>query len=685
MKMYVVKIIRLNILVMLLLSLLASCSREPTNTPTPVSPTSTAVILPTDTDTPEPTTTTIPSPSPQPTREPMPDGLVQLPVPDSVNETVAALMEAEFPVADRYRLAAELLRMDPNLFVPEVPSETNWQVGDRADFYVRLAPGGHEYKTHPARLRFLSENAAWWTSVKATADDDEIAAAAERFEENVLQINRLAFGKEWSPGIDDDPRIHILMVNEPIWGGVNGYFSTVNEYPTSVQPFSNQKEMFYINLANVRLDSLAFDGYVAHEYQHLIHWYKDPNEDLWLNEALSGLAYFFSGAPTTSSKNARVFSQQPDIQLTKRPERRYGDEDLSVFAHYAAEELFLVYLLEQFGPRFIVDVVDNTAAGVVSIQQELDKLPEALRFEDVYANWLVANLLNQPNLMEGQYGYREIKPILPEREVIQAFSGSVIADQLPPYGARYYEIRSDEDVKVSFSGSTLARLTPADPVTGEYTWYSNRGNESAFSLSRTFDLTDLDSATLNYNIWYELEEYYDYGYVEISVDGGKTWTVLETTHGTDQDPYDLAYGFGYTGTTLEWLSESIDLSAYAGQEVQLRFEVITDFSNNRDGLQIDDIEIPELGYYDGAEDDNGGWEAQGFVRSTNIVPVEWIVWLIQLSRPTEVEQVEVDTSQSAEFEIVGFGEDFPFAAMVISPTAPVTTMELDYELIFEHR
>jgi hypothetical protein len=680
------KFIRLNILLTLLLLLLSSCSRESTDTPTDLPSTSTAVILPTNTDLPQPTA--LPSPSPQPTREPIPEGLVRIPVPASARDTAAALFEAEHPPVDYYRIATELQGVPADSLTPEAPSNSNLQINDRMNFFIKIRPGGHEYKSLPARLRHLSENVAWWTGVTVQVSDEEIITAAQRFEDEQLQINRLIFGQEWSPGIDNDPRIHILFVNESLWGAYFGYFSPANEYPTAIFPFSNQREMIVVNIASTRLDSDSFNGKLGHEYQHLIHWNKDHNQDLWLNEALSELAYFLSGAPLPSSAlgptNAELFALNPDLQLTSRPERKYGDEDMADFAHYGAERLFAVYLLEQFGPQFVKDLINNPNPGVISIQQELDKLPEKPRFEEVFASWLLANLLNQPNLLEGQYGYQDTRPVLPERVVLRSFEGEAIADQLPPYGARYYEIRSDEDVKVSFSGSTLARLTPADPVSGEYVWYSSRGDESEFSLTRTFDLTEVDSATLNYKVWYELEEFYDYAYVEISSDGGENWVILETTHGSDQNPYDNAFGFGYTGTTLDWLSESLDLNPYAGQSIQLRFKVITDFSRNRDGLQLDDIEIPEIGYFDGAEDGSGGWETHGFVRSTNFVSVEWIVWLLKLGVPTKIERIDVGSDQSAEFEITGFGKEFPFAAVVVAPTAPVTTMELDYEFLSEH-
>lgn len=230
----------------------------------------------------------------------------------------------------------------------------------------------------------------------------------------------------------------------------------------------------------------------------------------------------------------------------------------------------------------------------------------------------------------------------------------------------------------------MARLTPQDPFTGEFAWFSNRGDGSAFRLTRSFDLNGLSSATLNFKVWYELEDLYDFGYVEISADDGDTWTFLETANGTDKDPFDRSYGFGFTGTLLDWTDESLDLSAYAGREVLIRFEVITDFSTNRDGLMLDDISIPELGFFDGAEDDSGGWQADGFVRSSNVVPANWIVWLIELTLPTRVTRIELDDLARAEFLVQGFGADFPFAAIVIAPAAPTTTMDVPYELVFDH-
>jgi hypothetical protein len=40
---------------------------------------------------------------------------------------------------------------------------------------------------------------------------------------------------------------------------------------------------------------------------------------------------------------------------------------------------------------------------------------------------------------------------------------------------------------------------------------------------------------------------------------------------------------------------------------------------------LDEIASTELDFFDGAEIDSGGWEARGFIRNSNFIPVEWIV------------------------------------------------------------
>ena len=537
------------------LGLLLGVSCGGAGTPAHQTPSLTAVESPPQPDT---TLETVPPALPtrpaQPTLVPLPTGLVREPVPDSAQDTVEALLGAAHPPTDYYWLAVQMKGIAPDLLTPPPPPAADLQVNDRTNFFVsaNLSSANRDYKSMPARLRYISDSAYWWTTVKATVSDQDIAATAVRFEETVVPINQELFGKEWSPGIDSDPRIHILLIQESNAENTFGYFSNVHEYPPAIFEDSNQKEMIFINVGGSRVDSEAFAGEVAHEYQHLIHWNQDQNEDLWINEAMASLVSP-EGVKVGGLSNEVLFSENPDIQLTARPERSFSAQEDAHYAHYAAERLFSIYLLEQFGGDFIRAVVQNQNPGVFSIQEELNKVEGSPKFEDVYATWLLANFLDMPDLRQGQFGYANTDPISPVPQIIKSYGDEPVSDKLPPYGARYYQINSDQTVQVDFTGSTLARLTPADPPGGQYVWYSNRGDDSDFTLTRSFDLTGLQKATLNYQVWYELESYFDYAYVEVSIDNGEHWTVLKTMHGTDKDPNRLAYGSGYTGPSGEWL------------------------------------------------------------------------------------------------------------------------------------
>ena len=151
------------------------------------------------------------------------------------------------------------------------------------------------------------------------------------------------------------------------------------------------------------------------------------------------------------------------------------------------------------------------------------------------------------------------------------------------------------------------------------------------------DLSGVDTAALRFNIWHALEENWDFAYVEVSEDGGETWTILESTLTTSENPNGTSFGPGITGGSTGWVDDSVDLTSYAGREVLVRFEYVTDDAVNGRGLCLDDFAIDEIGWADDAEAD-GGWEANGFARVNNLVPEEFLVQVVRKA-PGGVAQV----------------------------------------------
>jgi bacillopeptidase F (M6 metalloprotease family) len=147
---------------------------------------------------------------------------------------------------------------------------------------------------------------------------------------------------------------------------------------------------------------------------------------------------------------------------------------------------------------------------------------------------------------------------------------------------------------------------------GVYMWYSGRGTNLNSVMSQDFPIP-VGGATLTFMTWYDIQTHWDYGYVEVSTDGGFTWTTLEGNITTYDDPNgNNSEGSGITGKSGGWISASFDLSAFADQDVILRFRYETDASMTHAGWAIDDIWINEIGFNDDVEAGPGDWNHSGW-------------------------------------------------------------------------
>ena len=200
--------------------------------------------------------------------------------------------------------------------------------------------------------------------------------------------------------------------------------------------------------------------------------------------------------------------------------------------------------------------------------------------------------------------------------------------------------------------------------------------------TRELDLTGLDEATLKFMVWYEIEEGWDYAYIEASDDDGRTWHILEGRHTTTDNPSGNAYGPGYTGSSDEWLQESIDLTPFAGGPVLLRFEYVTDDAVYLDGLLIDDLSIPELDLNLGSED-SAAWNADGFNLAGNPLPQHFIVQIIQTAPDgsLQVSRLDLDDHNHTETTLTGDNQ----TVVVVSPITPDTQHSASYGLEFRER
>jgi len=109
------------------------------------------------------------------------------------------------------------------------------------------------------------------------------------------------------------------------------------------------------------------------------------------------------------------------------------------------------------------------------------------------------------------------------------------------------------------------------------------------------DLRFYDTARLHFWHWYRTEAGYDGGNVQVSTDGGSIWTVVTPVGGYPGalagscNP--LAGQQGYPGIAASWREAIIDLGAYAGRAIKVRFCFGSDSNTRERGWYIDDISL----------------------------------------------------------------------------------------------
>jgi immune inhibitor A len=597
-------------------------------------------------------------------------------------DTLETLENTIVPVNDLRDLAC---RFQGKCNIPETFPSGPYQVGDRQAFWASNNDTDENFQVD-ATLQYLTDHAYFWVEDGVNFNQDEAHALVDTFENKIYPTDRAFFGSEWTPGVDEDPHIYILYARG-IGNSIAGYFSSADEYHPDAHEYSNAHEMFVFNADNSPLSDEYTYSTLAHEFQHMIHWKQDRNEASWLNEGSSELASFLNGYSAGGWDYA--FVSDPDLQLNDWPNN--PDE---TGPHYGSSFLFMDYFLDRFGEEATQKLINHAANGMDSVDQTLQEIDardsftgQPITADDVFGDWVIANYLLDGSVDDGRYYYHN-NPSAP-----QAYDTETLAcpqDQVnrtvSQYGADYIALGCGSgQYNIHFEGATATSLVPADAYSGKMSFWSNKGDESDMTLTREFDFTNVSGPIeMTYQTWYDLEENWDYAYVLASTDG-VTWQILNTPSCTMDDPQGNSYGCGYTGlssggSSAEWIQESVDLSPYAGQKVQVRFEYVTDTAVYAEGLLVDDISVPAVDYFTDFESDNGGWEPAGFARVENILPQTFRMTLIVKhdNGETTVTPVTLNSENVADIPLdLQSGDQ---AVLVVSGTTRFTREPAVYSL-----
>ncbi|MFX1418717.1 MAG: hypothetical protein ACFE9N_07340 [Promethearchaeota archaeon] len=398
---------------------------------------------------------------------------------------------------------------------------------------------------------------------------------------------------------------------------------------------------------------VQYEGTFAHEFQHLVHHDVDDDELSWVNEGCSVLAELICGYGFPAGHISEYLIYWWDISLTFWQ---------GTLADYGVTFLWTYYMWEHYGgDQLIWDLVHHQDNGIAAWNDLLITYGNGKDFDAIFQDWALANYLDDTSIAGGIYGYYGLD--IPSTDT-EGFSIPLVmemwqsGDNTPffnwlvnnyptsgmpyPYGSslpyvanyvRFYKEGASHMLTVEFDGDDFCGV-PA--WSGDYKWHSGGDGWAWYRLGQTFTIPE-GGATLSFMSNFEIEEEWDFGYVEVHDLNTDEWCTLPGTltvadvgfnYQTDNpncpagfeptDYYDAGTWNAFTGSSGGWYLESMDLSPFSGHDIELYFTYWTDPYTLEAGWYIDDISIPELAvpFFDNVEAGPDGWTVNnGWFRS----------------------------------------------------------------------
>ncbi len=529
--------------------------------------------------------------------------------------------------------------------------------------------------------------------------------------------------------VDGDQRYTVLYASD-LNTTRNIIYNPANNLTTAwvANGWTNQQGMFIINTSatpSLALSDLTYFALFARAFNSMLIEQNNPSQAPWMREAQSWYMLLQYLGSDIGPSDFQTFFNTPDLSLTSTDTERS--------AITAVGQMFLRYIQQRFGAGILRELFTTSGSGMTGLTNILAShgitdlvTDNPITAQDVFADFAMTNALNSPigdtrfaYVTQAAQGLRAATPGLQDN-----FSFQVPRLAVAQYGTNYlgFSATKAAQFQLNFNGvPSVPRLPMPDQPDNHFYWSGN-GLYQNTSFSRTFDLSGVQSATLTFDAWHQLSDGWNYGYVSVSDDGGKTYKALVSSGTTTTNPNALAYGAGFTGVSnpqpsrpfpylgigLEangitiasiadnsplkgldvqvgdtiaghdgqpwqakaditaylsqfqpgdtislylqrdtkflsvdvvlgkhpsrvipadpiWTPQEINLNAYAGKQITLRFDYVSADDKPDKGIAIDNIAIPQINFKDDAESGIQGWTLNGWQQIDNAVPQRYIV------------------------------------------------------------
>jgi hypothetical protein len=383
-----------------------------------------------------------------------------------------------------------------------------------------------------------------------------------------------------------------------------------------------------------------YESTFAHEWQHLLTYYTDPDEEVWISEGMADYAQRLTGySETALGVTHRGFDNHlicyqgfGIVKAAYNPNPRdcggpanslnlwsEGEPD-EVLADYGITYQLMLYLHDRFGGELLTRLhLDKENHGLEAVAAAL---PEGEDLYDILHDFQVMTLVDK---VAGEPG-GVVKGMPRQRVTARSLRSTVNLDNpsaygragAPPNGADYVRLPRDWHT-VGFEGAPSLPPVPLAWTTDAGMLFSGNTPDTDATAVRRVDVPDTDPV-LRFTTSYGLEENFDYGYVTVSDDGGKTYRAIKGDR-TVEGPL----GQAITGKAAD-VTLSYDLQPYAGKSLLVGFRYVSDSAVSVGGWHVKDVKVGATAVGDNSVE---GWKSPTEIHPT---PVHhWQVTLVGLA------------------------------------------------------
>jgi hypothetical protein len=262
--------------------------------------------------------------------------------------------------------------------------------------------------------------------------------------------------------------------------------------------------------------------------------------------------------------------------------------------------MYQEYMYEHFGQEFIqAEFSDGANQGIASVNDVLTNLGATEDFADTFHEFSVA-LYTKGAFTAAELEQFQVDIGHPGKPNPEAYMTS----GAPAWGTDYQILWGfDQITGMTFNG---LQFNPPSWTSDEGVLWSGTGD--LIDNWAIFETTG--GGILTFDTYWDIEDYWDFGFVQVSIDGGYTWTSLNnayttSTYDPSAHPNIVANLPGLTSWSEYidpdgWINMSFDLSAYASQNILIAFRYMTDWATTYGGWFVDNVYVDSTLISDGS-------------------------------------------------------------------------------------